>query len=62
MQDKLLMWIFSIALKNVSTALASALSDALATLAEKAHSTPNPWDDVAVKILRDVLSSVSNRD
>ena len=61
--SKFFMMILPAILKSVSPVLVAQLRPLIDQLRETAKSTPNPWDDILIVLLEEILAGIiSERD
>ena len=58
--NKLFLMILPAMLKSISPVLVDQLRPLLDQLKETAESTPNPWDDILVVFLEDILAGLTS--
>lgn len=57
--NKFIMMILPVIIQSISPILISQLRPLIDNLRETAISTPNPWDNIFVQILDDLVSSLA---
>lgn len=57
--SKFFMMVLPSILKSLSPALVSTLQLSIVQLKETAKATPNPWDDILVIFLEDIVTNIT---
>jgi len=59
MSEKLLLWLITQVVANISEPLRNFLQQMVAQLENTANQTPNPWDNILVMLLKAILGQAN---